>query len=289
MWPLGRFVPATVVRLTLEEGVTAWGGGTAHVAKLLDAPCLESIPPRQLTSVTVGGSATSPDIIRRIEDRFPHLVNTVTTGYGSTETGGLATWAPGWMLHAAPDCVGPALPTVSVRITDDAGKPLGDGREGNIEVRSPYTMLGYCGRPEDTAETVRPGRWVRSGDFGRMEDGILFIASRRRDLIIRSGENIYPFEIEYRLCEHPAVEETAVFGVDDATYGQRVKAVVVLRPGASASESELRSFCAEKIAYYKVPEFFDVRFEPLPRNASGKVMKHVLAGSGSSGFADDEG
>ena len=289
VWPLGRFDPARVVALTISEGVNAWGGGSAHVARLLDAPGLEDLPAGQLVSVTVGGSATSPAIIRRVAERFPHLSSTMTTGYGSTETGGLATWAPNWMLQAAPDCVGPVLPTVEVRVTGDAGGVLPDGVEGNVEIRSPYTMLEYCGQPEATAEAVRPGRWVRSGDFGRMEDGLLFIASRRRDLIIRGGENVYPFEIEYRICEHPGVEEAAVFGVDDATFGQVVKAVVVTRPGAVLGPAEVRSFCAENLAYYKVPEEVEVTTQPLPRNASGKVMKHVLAGTAASGFTDDEG
>ncbi|MDA8046918.1 MAG: class I adenylate-forming enzyme family protein [Actinomycetota bacterium] len=289
VWPLGRFDPAAAVDLTLAEGVNAWGGGSAHVARLLDAPGLDRLPPDQLMSVTVGGSATSPDIIRRVGERFPHLTGTMTTGYGSTETGGLATWAPNWMLAVAPDCVGPPIPTVSIRITDDGGEPLPDGLEGNVEIRSPYTMLGYCGQPEATEEAVRPGRWVRSGDFGRMEEGVLFIVSRRRDLIIRGGENVYPFEIEYRICEHPAVEEAAVFGVDDATFGQTVKAVVVTALGADLTPEEVRIFCSETLAYYKVPDTVEVRTEPLPRNASGKVMKHVLAGTGTSGFSDEEG
>jgi acyl-CoA synthetase (AMP-forming)/AMP-acid ligase II len=288
VWPLGRFDPAGAVDLTLREGVSAWGGGTAHVARLLEAPNLDRVPPDQLRSVTVGGSATSPDIIRRVEHRFPHLKGTMTTGYGSTETGGLATWAPYWMLAAAPDCVGPSLPTVSVRITDDTGAVRPDGQEGNVEIRSPYTMLEYCGQPEATAEAVLPGRWVRSGDFGRMEEGVLFIVSRRRDLIIRGGENVYPFEIENRICEHPAVEEAAVFGVDDPTFGQTVKAVVVTRPEARLTADQVRAFCAEAIAYYKVPDRVEIRSEPLPRNASGKVMKHVLAGTEASGFTDDE-
>lgn len=289
VWPLGRFDPAKAVDLTLAEGVNAWGGGSAHVARLLDAPNLDRLPPDQLQSVTVGGSATSPDIIRRVEQRFPHLTGTMTTGYGSTETGGLATWAPNWMLNVAPDCVGPPLPTVAVRITDDTGEELPDGWEGNVEIRSACTMLEYCGQPEATEDTVRPGRWVRSGDFGRMEEGVLFIVSRRRDLIIRGGENIYPFEIEYRICEHSSVEEAAVFGVDDPTFGQTVKAVVVTRAGAELSAEDVRSFCAEALAYYKVPDRVEVRTEPLPRNASGKVMKHVLAGTSTSGFAEEDG
>lgn len=288
VWPLGRFDPSAAVRLTKEEGITAWGGGTTHVARLLDCPDISTLPTGHLMSVSVGGSATTPDMIRKIEERFPNLKGTVSTGYGSTETGGLATWAPNWMLAAAPDCVGPALPTVEVRVTGDAGEVLPDGQEGNIEIRSPYTMLGYWRQPGADRETILPGRWVRSGDFGRLEQGILFVATRRRDLIIRGGENVYPFEIENRICDHPDVSEAAAFGVDDPVYGQRVKAIVVVREGAGLDAEAVRSFCAETLAYYKVPEVVEVRTEPLPRNASGKVMKHVLAGEGPSGFTGED-
>jgi acyl-CoA synthetase (AMP-forming)/AMP-acid ligase II len=288
VWPIGRFDPSAVIRLTRDEGVSAWGGGTAHVVRLLESPEVGSLPEEQLVSVTVGGSATTPDIIRRVEQQFPRLAGTMATGYGSTETGGLATWAPYWMLAAAPECVGPALPTVSVRITDDAGDVLPEGHEGNIEIRSPCAMPGYWRNSEADREVIRPGRWVRSGDFGRLDKGLLFVASRRRDLILRSGENVYPFEIENRICEHPAVAEAAAFGVDDPTFGQKVKAVVVLRSGAHLVAEEVRTFCAETLAYYKVPDVVEVTNDPLPRNAGGKVMKHVLAGEAPSGFAGDE-
>src|SRR5690606_10476490 len=117
---------------------------------------------------------------------------------------------------------------------------------------------------------------LKTGDYGRMENGLLFVASRRRDLIIRGGENVYPFEIENRLEEHPDVDEVAVIGVDHPELGQDVRAVVVPRAGARLDEDELRAFCAETLASYKVPSQFEVRTEPLPRNASGKVLKHVL-------------
>ncbi len=116
VWPLGRFDPAQVIALTKQEGVTLWGGGTTHVVRLLDHPDIDTIDPAQIRNVGIGGSATPPDVIRRIEERFPHITNTMSTGYGSTETG-LISWAPGWMLKAEPACVGTLMPTVDVRIT----------------------------------------------------------------------------------------------------------------------------------------------------------------------------
>jgi long-chain acyl-CoA synthetase len=289
VWPLGRFEPSRVVDLTLRENVALWSGGTTHIARLLDSPDIERVPPSQLLGIGVGGSATTPDIMRRIAVRFPHLSMSTSTGYGSTETGGIASWAPNWMLRAVPGCVGPLLPTVEARITDDRGAVLPDGTEGNIEIRSAITMLGYWRNDAANEETILPGRWVASGDFGRLEDGILTIASRRRDLIIRGGENIYPFEIEDRLEEHPDVVEAAVFGVDDATHGQTVKAVVVVRQGTVLDADVLRRFCAETLSSYKVPAHMEIGTAPLPRNATGKVMKHVLAGTSASAFVDEDG
>jgi long-chain acyl-CoA synthetase len=289
VWPLGRFEPSRVVDLTLRENVAFWSGGTTHIARLLDSPDIERVPTSQLLGIGVGGSATTPDIMRRIGVRFPHLSMSTSTGYGSTETGGIASWAPNWMLRAVPGCVGPLLPTVTARITDDRGAMLPDGAEGNIEIRSAITMLGYWRNDAANEGTILPGRWIASGDFGRLEDGVLIIASRRRDLIIRGGENIYPFEVEDRLEEHPDVVEAAVFGVDDATHGQTVKAVVVVREGTTLGPEALRGFCAETLSSYKVPAEVEIRTEPLPRNATGKVMKHVLSGASANAFVDEEG
>jgi acyl-CoA synthetase (AMP-forming)/AMP-acid ligase II len=281
VWPMGRFDAAAVVALTRQENVTVWGGSTTHISRLMDCPDSRSLPPDQIKTISVAGSATSPEIIRRVEAAFPHLAGTMATGYGSTESG-LISWAPNWMLRVAPECVGTVLPTNELRITDDAGEEVPPGAEGNIEMRGPAAMVGYWRNDEATAKTLLPGRWVRTGDFGRYRDGALFVVSRRTDLILRGGENIYPAEIEYRLDEHPLVLESAVFGIPDPEFGHQPKAVVVIGPDATLTEEEIRSFCAETLAYYKIPVEFDIRTEPLPRNATGKVMKHVLASPSST-------
>jgi acyl-CoA synthetase (AMP-forming)/AMP-acid ligase II len=278
VWPLGRFDAGTVIELTKTEGINTWGGGVTHVVRLLDHPDIDSVDPEQIMSIGVGGSATPPAVIDRIEETFPHLVGTTSSGYGSTETG-LLSLASNWMLRLAPDTVGPPLPTVQIRITDDLGDEAPPGEPGNIEARSWQMMVGYYDNPQADADAIVPGRWIRTGDYGRLEDGILYISTRLRDLIIRGGENIYPFEIENRLDEHPEVIECAVFGYESAVYGQEVKAVVVVRPDAEVDVAELQEFCAVELASYKVPAVIDLTSEPLPRTASGKVMKHVLAGA----------
>jgi acyl-CoA synthetase (AMP-forming)/AMP-acid ligase II len=287
VWPMGRFDPASVVALSIAEKVTVWGGSTTHISRLMDCPDIRLLPPDQIKTISVAGSATSPEIIRRVEATFPSLAVTMATGYGSTESG-LISWAPNWMLRIAPECVGTVLPTNDLRITDDAGDPVPDGEEGNIEMRGPAAMVGYWHNAEATAKTMLPERWVRTGDFGRYLNGALYVISRRTDLILRGGENIYPAEIEYRLDEHPDVLESAVFGIPDPEFGHVPKAVVVLRSDAKVSEDELREFSAKTLAYYKVPAQFDLRTEPLPRNATGKVMKHVLASPSSTVLVSED-
>ncbi|HEY8528024.1 MAG TPA: class I adenylate-forming enzyme family protein [Acidimicrobiales bacterium] len=289
VWPLGRFDAGKVIELTKKVGIGSWGGTATHIFRLLDHPDIGTVDPAQLVQIGIGGSATTPELIRRTEERFPHLTGTFSSGYGSTESGGLISYATNALLRAAPDCVGPPLPGVEVAILDDAGRPVPDGEIGNVCARSALVMLGYWRHDEANAETLLPGRWLKTGDYGRMENGLLFVASRRRDLIIRGGENVYPFEIENRLEEHPDVDEVAVIGVDHPELGQEVRAVVVPRAGARLDEDELRAFCAETLASYKVPSQFEVRTEPLPRNASGKVLKHVLAADGDAdpGFVEE--
>lgn len=276
VWVTGRFDAGKVIALTKQYGITQWGGTTTHVMRLLEHPDVDTLDPALIRSVGIGGSASTPEIIRRTESRFPHLKGTFSSGYGSTETGGLVSYATNAMLTEASDCVGPPLPTVEVKIID-----------GEICAHSPIVMLGYYDNDKANAEVFHPGRWVRTGDFGRVEHGALFIASRMRDLIIRGGENIYPFEIENRLDEHPDVLEAAVIGVHHPVLGQEVKAIVVVKLDSDLTDDGLRAWCAESLASYKVPAHVEIRTEPLPRNASGKILKHVLAGQGENTFVED--
>jgi len=149
-------------------------------------------------------------------------------------------------------------------------------------------MPGYWRRPDDTAQTIVARHWLRTGDIGRMEGGRLYLASRKRDLIFRGGENVYPVEIEKRIENHPDVEECAVIGVDDPELGQRVKAVLVARPGHTVDVDSLQAWCATDLAYYKVPEFWEVRAEPLPRNPAGKILKDkVRDAAADTGFVEE--
>ena len=165
-----------------------------------------------------------------------------------------------------------------VEIRDENNKSLPNGEEGEIHVRSAYNMLEYWGNPEATRETIKAGRWLAMGDIGRVENELLFINARARDMIIRSGENIYPVEIEHRLEAHSSVLEAAVVGVDHQDRGQEVKAIVVLEGEENVDADILREWCSETLADYKIPVIWEWRNTALPRNASGKVVKRALTG-----------
>lgn len=287
IWTTGRFDAGKVIELSKAEGISSWSGSATHIFRLLDHPDLADFDLTQLGAVSIGGSATTPELIRATEERLPHLAGTFGSGYGSTETGSLISHAMNYMLVADPTSVGPPLPGVDVKIVDDDGNDLGEGVDGNIVVRSALVMLGYWNNDEANAETFLPGRWVKTGDVGQLRDGELRMASRKRDLIIRGGENVYPAEIENRLEEHPEVVEVAVFGVDHRELGQEVKAVVVLTNGATVAPDALQEFVAEKLAYFKVPAYVEIRSEPMPRNATGKIMKHVLSGDAENTFVPE--
>jgi acyl-CoA synthetase (AMP-forming)/AMP-acid ligase II len=173
-----------------------------------------------------------------------------------------------------PTSVGLPIPSVDVSMRGTDGEPLADGEEGEIWLRSQFVMLGYWRDEAATSAALTDDGWLRTGDLGSLRDGRLYMATRRGDLILRGGENVYPAEIEAVLDEHPGVEECAVFGVDDTDLGQAVAAVVVCH---GIGEDELRTFVGERLAYYKVPAHWKLTQTPLTRTATGKVVRRSLA------------
>ncbi|MEM9174880.1 MAG: class I adenylate-forming enzyme family protein [Myxococcota bacterium] len=286
IWTTGRFDEEKIFRLTLDEGVTRWGGITTQLWRLLEHPSFDSETFAQVRSVGGGGSTFSPDLQRTVREKLPNAAKDFNVGYGLTECGGLCAMAMGDVLAEHPETAGRPLPGNDVAIFDDEGKRLPDGVDGNICVRGPNVMLGYWRNEEATRETFFDDGWLRTGDIGQIRDGLLYLASRKRDMIIRGGENVYPTEIENRIDDHPAVEEVAVVGVDHRTLGQEVKAVVRLRAGRSLEAQALKDFVAETLAYYKVPTHVEFREEPFPRNATGKILKAVLTGEAENPFEE---
>ncbi|MCW2791428.1 MAG: long-chain-fatty-acid--CoA ligase, partial [Nocardioides sp.] len=172
---------------------------------------------------------------------------------------------------------GQAIPGMEIRIVDPGTlEDLPSGEHGEIWLRTPQLMKGFLGKPEETAAVITEDGWFRTGDMGKLDDGgFLYVQDRLKDMIISGGENIYSPEIERVLAEHPAVMEVAIIGVPDDTWGETVKAVVALKPGASATEDELIAHCREHLAHFKCPRSVDI-VEALPRNPTGKILKREL-------------
>lgn len=194
-------------------------------------------------------------------------------GYGQTEAAPVVTLnVPGARKVGT---IGRPLPGVEVSIWNDQKQPVAVGEDGEIMVRGANVMQGYHRLPEETAKTITDG-WLHTGDLGRMDsDGFVTITGRKKDLIISAGENIYPREIEEVLALHPKVKEAAVIGVKDEVRGEAPKAFVIVREGMILEEKELRTFCRENMASYKVPRYFELVAD-FPRTPTGKVLKRLL-------------
>jgi acyl-CoA synthetase (AMP-forming)/AMP-acid ligase II len=213
---------------------------------------------------------------KALRDAFPSTNNTMGMGYTSTEGGAVIASIGGPELLAHPTSTGRVTVTTEVELRSPDGVPVPEGEFGEVHVRSAYLMLGYWNDPAASAAVLKPGGWLAMGDVARLQDGLLHIDSRARDMILVSAENVSPTEVEFRLEAHPAVVEAAVFAVDDAVTGDAVCAVVSVAAGSTVSPEDLAAWCREGLAPYKVPTQWHLLDEPLPRTASGKLLKHVL-------------
>jgi len=275
--PPGRWDPEVHLRLTADHRVSAWSGVPTQFWRMLEHPDFDSYDLSCLTLVSSGGAPFPPELMRVLNEQIPTAQ--LSNGYGMSESMGAGTLLSGARYHTHRESVGVPYPTLEVQIRSDDGSDdrneLGEGEVGEICLHGGVVFRGYWDDPGATAKVLDAERWYHSGDYGRIEDGVLWLESRMRDLIIRGGENIYPMEIEHRLIEHPEIADAAVIGVDHRTLGQEVKAVVVLHDGASLDEAEVQEWAAGALAAYKVPTYVEFRTE-LPYTQTGKVMKHLL-------------
>ncbi len=278
----GKFDPGDVLRIIEAERITTWSAIGAMAPLVLDHPDLDRYDTSSLTRLGSGGAHLPEHVQKRIAEAFPQAAHAIGQGYGSSETVGVVTSIGGQAFRDNPDSAGAPCLGFEIEIRDADGNPCPEGVDGHINVRSAWTMLGYWNNPDATAEAIDEHRWLDTGDFGQLRDGLLYLNSRARDMILRGGENIYPAEIEFRLDAHPDVAEVAVMGSDHPVLGQEVKAVIVPAgnpPSAGPFDTEaLAAWCAETLAGYKVPTVWERRDEPLPRTASGKVVKAAITG-----------
>jgi acyl-CoA synthetase (AMP-forming)/AMP-acid ligase II len=272
----GAFDVDGVLRLIEQRRVTNWGAVPTMANRLLEHGDLSRYDLSSLRSFALASAPSSPAFKARLRAALPFAEQALADSYGLTESSTAATVASPLDLAEAPDSVGRPIVTVQVEIRDEQGKPVAEGEEGEVCVRSPFVMLGYWNDPQATAAAIREDRWLHTGDIGVMEHGRLRLSSRRSDLILRGGENVYPVEVEAVLAEHPAVRESAVLGADHPDLGQEVAAVVVVEPGHEVTEQDLQDYVREHLAYYKVPSRWRLTTEPLPVNATGKVLRREL-------------
>lgn len=237
---------------------------------LLRAPESSTVDTSSLRFGLSGAAPIPPEQLDECEERFRIPI---VEAYGTTEnTGGITA---NRLNSRKVGSIGIALPGIEVGIFDDDDKEIPNGKIGEIVVRGDTAMKGYFNNPEATAEAIKGG-WLHTGDVGYVdEDGFFFIVDRKKEMIIRGGVNIYPKEVENIIAIHPLVDSVAVIPESHDKYGQVVKACIVLKRGEVATEEEIRQYCEDTMASYKVPEYILFR-ESLPTNAVGKVMKKEL-------------
>ena len=271
--PPGRWSETTHFELTEKHRIQMWSGVPTQFWRLLQHPDFDRYDLSCVVAAGGGGANFAPDLVRLFQEKMPGV--SLRNGYGMSESAGMGTVIVGPMFVARPDAVGTANPATVVEIRGMDEELLEEGEIGEIHLKTAAIFLGYWNNEAASREALRPGRWYRTGDFGRIEGGMLHLESRMRDLIIRGGENIYPTEIENRLIEHPDIDDVAVIGVAHQVLGQEVMAIVVTRPGADLTDADVRDFAALALGAYKVPAHVVFRAE-LPYTQSGKVLKHEL-------------
>ncbi|MCH6265348.1 class I adenylate-forming enzyme family protein [Neobacillus citreus] len=231
---------------------------------------------KQVRALLYGGAPAPVSLIKLLREKIPQAK--IHNGYGLTEGHGLDTLLPDEYALRKPESIGLPVPLVDCKIIDENGNPKGPNQIGELAIRGPKVMMGYWENQKATTEAIVDG-WLRTGDLAKMDDeGYVYILDRKKDMINRGGEKIYSIEVENVLYSFPKVLEATVFGVEDEKYGEQVKAAIVLKPGESTTEDELKEFCSAKLAKFKIPKYIEF-MDQLPRNAGGKVLKQTLRNS----------
>jgi fatty-acyl-CoA synthase len=277
-----RFDTERIFRLIEQERVHFMCLVPAMAMALIHCPERQKYDLSSLERINIGGAASSPTLVREVEEAF-HVE--CTSGYGLTETSpvlSVSTMKLGLNWQGEEKYIGQArtgfpVPGVELRVVDADDKDVpADGKSvGEIVARGDGVMKGYWNQPAATEEVMRGG-WFHTGDMATIgEDGYLLIVDRKKDIIVSGGENISSLDIEKTMAAHPSVYEVGVIPVPDAKWGEVPKALVVLKPGATATEQELLDFCRANIAHYKAPR--SVEFvESLPKTGTGKILKKDL-------------
>ncbi len=265
----GRFTPEKVLSLIQQERVRVWGGIPTMVSRVVEFEHFADYDTSSVKSIPMGGAAVSPELRAKIQAAFPLIKKRVNSLYGLTEAGGVLAAASGAELQGRPGCVGRPLPVVEIRI--DKADLHG---VGEICARTPSAASRYWGEEAPIAD--KDG-WIRTGDLGRLdEENRLYVVGRSKDIIIRGGENIASAHVERCLSTHPGVLEVAVVALPHDDLGEEVAAAVVLRPGATIRADDLAAHAGTTLGRFEIPSRWWLRYDALPTNASGKILKREL-------------
>ena len=275
IFPSEAFEPGAVLEAVSEEHCTALHGVPTMFIAELEHPDFKNFDYSRLRTGIMAGAPCPIEVMRKVISRMN--MKEVTICYGMTETSPVsfqsATDDP---MEKRVATVGRVHPHVQVKIIDDQGRVVPRGTSGELCTRGYSVMLGYWGDEERTKEDIDVAGWMHTGDLAVIdEDGYCDIVGRVKDMIIRGGENIYPREIEEYLFRHPKIQQAAVFGVPDEKYGEAVAAWVKLQDGETADAEEIRAYCNEQIAYYKVPKYILI-VDEFPMTVTGKIQKFIM-------------
>jgi long-chain acyl-CoA synthetase len=267
---LENFLPQPVLKGFSEWKVTIFVGVPTMFAVLANMPHLERYDISHLRLGYCGGAPLTTAIVEKFESRFPAKLY---EGYGLSECSPLVS--VNRLNNRKIGSIGKAADRVKWKIVNEHGAEVPHNEVGEIIVQGPNVMMGYYKNTEASEEAFRDG-WFHTGDLGYMdEDGFVFIADRKKDMIIVGGENVYPKEIENILTQHPSIQDAGVIGIDDSIRGEVPKAYIVPKLGASIDEKDILAFCREHLAQFKVPRSIEL-IDEIPKNVTGKILKRVL-------------
>ncbi|MBU2499572.1 MAG: long-chain-fatty-acid--CoA ligase [Proteobacteria bacterium] len=276
----GRFDPREVLETLSREKITVCQFVPTMISAMLQVEDVEKVDLSPFRLLTYAASPMPVELLKKAMKRFKCQFMQL---YGQTETGPLTTVLrpEDHVLDGSEEqlarlaSAGRTVLNYEARIVDGQGMDVRIGEVGEIVVRSESMTVGYWKMPQETAETIKDG-WLHTGDFGRVDDdGYVYIVDRKNDMIISGGKNIYPREVEEVLYRYDGVLEAAVIGVPDEHWGESVKALVVLKPGKTATEEDIIAFCKQDLASYKKPRSVEFR-EELPKNPTGKILKRLI-------------
>jgi long-chain acyl-CoA synthetase len=270
-----RWDAGEALDLVEREGLRSLSGVPTVVRQLLERARSEGRDLGTLSGISSGGAPVPPDLINGIGAQFERRVSP-GNGYGLTETTSAVISNGGEDYFLRPDSVGRTVPVADARVVKDDGTDAADGEIGEIWIRGPNVVTGYWNKPEATEDSFGGG-WFRTGDLGyRSPEGFFYVVDRKKDVVIRGGENVYCAEVEAALVEHPLVNAACVFGVPHEVLGEEVAAVVELVPEAELGSEQLQAHAGRTLAKFKIPTRIWFRREALPVGATGKVQKKEL-------------